>query len=118
MKKLTLTLLIVSLNAIADEHYSHHNHYNNHRGYGNGYQEDHRRDGDDWILPAILGGAILGSAVYGYSRPPTPPPAYYYPPAPVYQQVPPVYPAIPYGYHQQSVFDPNCNCYKYALVPN
>ena len=117
MKKLIFILLVVSLNVLADGHHGHHRGYEN--GYG-GYRGGHHGDGDGWILPAIVGGAILGGAMYNYSTPPSPPPppTYYYPPAPVYQQAPPIYPAIPYGYHQQAVLDPNCNCYKYALIPN
>lgn len=113
MKKLALFLLMLSISstAIADEH--HHGHHGHHGGYDGG----HRGGNNDWILPAIIGTAIVGGAMYEYGRP-TPPPTYYYPPAPVYQQAPPIYPAVPYGYHQQSVFDPSCNCYKYALVPN
>ena len=113
MKKLALILLMLSISstAIADEH--HHGHHGHHGGYDGG----HRGGNNDWILPAIIGTAIVGGAMYEYGRP-TPPPTYYYPPAPVYQQAPPIYPAVPYGYHQQSVFDPSCNCYKYALVPN
>ncbi len=113
MKKLALILLMLSISstAIADEH--HHGHHGHHGGYDGG----HRGGNNDWILPAIIGTAIVGGAMYEYGRP-TPPPTYYYPPAPVYQQAPPIYPAVPYEYHQQSVFDPSCNCYKYALVPN
>ncbi len=117
MKKTALILLVFSFNIVAEEGYERHE--NHRRSYEGGYRGERHGDGDDWILPAIVGGVILGGAAYGYSRPPAPPPpTYYYPPTPVYQQAPPIYPAVPYGYHQQSVFDPNCNCYKYALVPN
>ena len=112
MKKLTLILLIMSSVAIADEHHhSRHNDAHQHQHYKQPYYSD----SDDWMLPAIIGSVIGGAVVYGYSRPPAP---VYYPQVPVYQQQPPIYQPVPYGYHQQSVIDPNCNCYKYALIPN
>ena len=118
MKKLTLILLIMSSVAIADEHHhSRHNdaHQHQHQHQHQHYKQPYYSDSDDWMLPAIIGSVIGGAVVYGYSRPPAP---VYYPQVPVYQQQPPIYQPVPYGYHQQSVFDPNCNCYKYALIPN
>ena len=72
MRKLAFILLIVSVKTLAEEGHGHHEGYN--RGYENGYGRERHDDRDGWILPAIVGSAIIGGAVYGYSRPPSPPP--------------------------------------------
>jgi len=69
---------------------------------------------NDWVAPAIIGG-VVG---YSIARP-------YYA-QPVYVQ--PVYvqpqPQVVYvqpnqsNYHQESILDANCNCYRTVLVPN
>lgn len=59
-------------------------------------QRSEARGGGWWILPAFVGGMILGSAVtapYEYAYPP-PRPVYAYPPARVY-----VYPPREYGHY-------------------
>jgi hypothetical protein len=82
--------------------YNHgHNHGYNHnynRGYNNG-----------WIAPALIGGAVVGAMVYGATRS-----------APVYVSPAPVYvnPQIPYGFHYETIFDGNCNCYRQVLIQN
>jgi hypothetical protein len=58
----------------------------------------------DWIVPAIIGGAV----VYGITQ------SRVAPPPPVVVQVP----QAPVGYHYESILDANCNCYKTVLVPN
>lgn len=86
-------------------------------GYNHGYYRGHnynRGYNNNWIAPAIIGGAIVGGLVYGATRPApiyVQPPVYYSPP--VY-----VNPEIPYGYRQETIFDNNCNCYRQVLVPN
>ena len=68
-----------------------------------------------WVAPALIGG-VVG---YELARPYyAPPPAVVYVQPPVYIQQPNPYPQAPIGYHYQQIIDPNCNCYKYALVPN
>jgi hypothetical protein len=70
-----------------------------------------------WVAPAIIGGVVGYSIARPYYYQP-----YYYPPQPVVIQQPPVYiqqpnPA-PSNYHQETIFDANCNCYRTVLVPN
>ena len=56
----------------------------------------------DWIMPALVGGAV----VYAATRPP------------VVQQPPVVQLQAPYGYHYENILDANCSCYRTVLVPN
>lgn len=95
MKRLTIGLLLslcVVGSAIAQHrHFGHRHHHGN---YWN------------WVVPAVIGGAI----VYGISQQTPPPP----PPVVVQPQMPPP----PYGYHYITALDPYCNCYKTVLVPN
>lgn len=60
-----------------------------------------------WVVPAIIGGAV----VYGATRAATPPPPVYYP-------IPTGMPTPPYGYHYEQLNDANCNCIRWVLVPN
>ena len=63
----------------------HHHHNNNNNNLG-------------WVLPAIVGGAI----VYEITRP-----------RPVYvEAVPPP----PYGYRYERIYDQSCYCYRLILV--
>lgn len=75
-------------------------------------------------------GVVIGAATYAYATHYGPrnvygPPVYYtnypyYYPQPVVVQQP-VYVQQPYpssGYHQESILDANCNCYRTVLVPN
>jgi hypothetical protein len=61
-----------------------------------------------WVVPAVVGGAI----VYGVTRPQTVYVQPVYPPPTV-----PVYPA-PADMHWEAILDANCNCYRTVLVPN
>lgn len=97
MKKLVaIALLVVAGSAGAHgysrppvyHHRPHHNHWN-------------------WVVPAIVGGAV----VYAATRP-----AYTPPPQVIY--VPAGYPPAPYGYRYEQVLDANCNCYRWVLVQN
>ena len=74
-----------------------------HRHFGYGHH--HHGNYWNWVLPAVIGGAV----VYGITQPPPPPQ-----PVVVQPQLPPP----PLGYHYISALDPACNCYKYVLVPN
>jgi hypothetical protein len=76
--------------------YNHGYNHNYNRGYNNG-----------WIAPALIGGALVGTIIYGATRPDP----VYVAPAPVY-----VNPQIPYGFHYETIFDGNCNCYRQVLV--
>jgi hypothetical protein len=99
MKKILFILLIVlSFTAHAERWHHGGGHYYWHPGYG-------------WIVPAVVGGAI----VYEATRPPVviQQPVYIQQPAPAQ----PAYPQ-PAGYHWEAILDANCNCYKTVLVPN
>jgi hypothetical protein len=95
MKKIILALFLVfSAQAQAQWHHGG-GHYYWRPGYG-------------WVVPAVVGGAI----VYEATRPsvvvvqPTMPP----PTIPMY--------APPAGMHWEAILDANCNCYRTVLVPN
>jgi hypothetical protein len=102
MKKFILVLSLLCLTNLAHADRWRHGggHYYWHPGYG-------------WVVPAVVGGAI----VYSVTRPPVviqQQPIYIqqtYPPAP------PVYTA-PADYHWEAILDANCNCYRTVLVPN
>jgi hypothetical protein len=98
MRKLILALALIGMVSTASAH---------------GYY----RHGGGWIGPALIGG-VIG---YELSRPRYyEPPVVYVQPSPtvVYTQPQPTQYAPPPGYHYQQILDPNCNCYKIALVPN
>jgi hypothetical protein len=95
MKKIILALLLL-VSATAHAQWRH--------GGGHYYW----RPGYGWVVPAVVGGAI----VYGATRPNVvvvqpvmPPPTQ------------PVYPA-PANMHWEAILDSNCNCYRTVLVPN
>ncbi len=96
MKRLIASVLLLSSACAQADGYHHHQYH--HHGHHDG----------SWIAPAIIGSAVVGSLAYGLSRPPEPA---YQPPAYQYQQ-------FPYGYHQETLYDQFCNCYKIVLVPN
>ena len=66
----------------------------------------------DWVVPAIIGGAV----VYGATHRPLPPPPVLVqtPQPPTVVQVP----VAPTGYHYETLLDAACNCYRTVLVPN
>lgn len=92
-------LIAIILSAVAfaanaqHRHYGHPGHHHGHSGWG-------------WVVPAIVGGAV----VYGMTRPAAPPPQ----PAVVY--VPQGYPPPPVGFHYEQLLDAHCNCYRWVLV--
>lgn len=104
MKRLLIALCLIaaSSSAVADRGY---NRYNYNRGYNN-----------NWVVPAIIGGAVVGGLVYGLTAPApvyVPPPVQYYPPPnpyapPVYVVPPPVY-SVP---APTLVWDGYCQCYR------
>jgi hypothetical protein len=55
--KLVVAALLLALPFMANA-----DRYGHHRGHG------HHRGGNQWIAPAIIGGAIVGSAIYGITR--------------------------------------------------
>ena len=66
----------------------------------------------EWVVPAIIGGAV----VYGATHRPLPPP-----PVVVQTPQPPTVvqvPIAPAGFHYETLLDAACNCYKTVLVPN
>lgn len=74
--------------------YNHHHHYHGNRA--------------DWVLPAIIGGAV----VYAATRPAAPPP----PTQPVVVYVPQGYPMPPAGFRYEQILDAGCNCHRWVLV--
>lgn len=98
MKKIitavVLGLLALSANADPGWNRGHHGHGYYRPGYNY-----------NWAAPLVTG-LVIGGAI-GYAT------------APQFVVPPQPYPTpAPIGYHYQNVFDPSCNCYKTALVPN
>lgn len=78
-----------------------------------GYRGGYYYNNNNWVAPAVAGVVIGGLAARAYYTPPV------YVQQPVYGQ-PPVYVQQPYpaNYHQETILDSNCNCYRNVLVPN
>ena len=125
MKKLILTLLVVTSFLSAAPSYAwnrggngYHGGYNGYRGgYNNNYRGGYN---NNWIAPAI-GGLIVGGVIGAALTTPYYTPAPVYAPAPVYVQPDPVYapaPSPPAGYHHEQILDNSCSCYVTILVPN
>ena len=91
MKRLLVILGLCLITAAHAQHrpYPHHHHHPGGLGWG-------------WVVPAIVGGAV----VYSVTRP--------NPPTVVY--VPQSYPPPPVGYRYEQILDANCNCYRWVLV--
>jgi hypothetical protein len=90
MRKLAVAIAIVGAlaasTAPADAQY--HNRY-----HGGGGHHHHRGGGGGWVAP-LVGGLILGGAIYGLSQPGYAAPPAYYAPQPQYRtecQLVPVY---------------------------
>jgi hypothetical protein len=101
MKKILFVLLItISTLAHADRWRHGGGHYYYHPGYG-------------WVVPAVIGGAI----VYEATRPPV---IIQQQPVYIQQTYPPALPAYPApaDMHWEAILDANCNCYRTVLVPN
>lgn len=97
MKKLLITLcLTMACIGTANAQWHH--------GGGHYYW----RPGYGWVVPAVIGGAI----VYEATRPNV------VVVQPVYPPPPPVAAPAPMGYHYEAIVDASCNCYKTVLVPN
>ena len=95
MKKLFLAAVLAATSTAWAGPWHHHGYP--HRVYYPDY---------GWVVPAVIGGAI----VYGATRPNPPPP----PPTVIY--VPQGYPPAPVGYHYEQLLDANCNCYRWVLI--
>lgn len=95
MKKLLfiLALCVTTLAQAQHRPYPHHRHHPGGLGWG-------------WVVPAIVGGAV----VYGVTRPAAPPPQ----PTVIY--LPPGYPPPPAGFHYEQILDANCSCYRWVLI--
>lgn len=68
-----------------------------------------------WLVPAIVGGALVYSAINAQPRAPViaqQAPQQFYPIEPDQQQMPPL------GYHWEQIVDASCNCYRVVLVRN
>jgi len=106
MKKLALTLALLSTFASAEACC--------YRGY---YHHGYYGGGIGWVAPAVVGG-VIG---YELSQPRTviveQPPTYVIPPATVYVNPPGTLPP-PAGYHYGQMIDPRTNQYTIVLVPN
>lgn len=105
MKKLLLTLALISVFQTASAQWHHHGGY-----YRGGYG-----CGGCWVAPAIIGG-VIG---YELSRPNTvvvEQPVVVQQPSVVYTQ--PTLQVPPAGYHWQEMIDPQTNTKKIVLVPN
>ena len=71
------------------------------------------RPGFGWVVPAVIGGAI----VYEATRP-VQPNVVVVQPSPVYPAPQVVPPQAPPGFHWEAILDASCNCYKTVAVQN
>ena len=94
MRHLILALALITIAAPAAAH-----------GPGHHHAHHYHRSSADWLVPALVGGAV----VYAITRPTV-----------VVQEQPRVVqvPPAPPGYHYETVLDANCNCYRTVLVNN
>jgi hypothetical protein len=67
-----------------------------------------------WVVPTILGGALVYEAVQNSAPPPVvmAPAPQYYPVQPSQPQMPPA------GYHWAQIVDASCNCQRVVLMQN
>jgi len=100
MRKLAVAIAIVGALAVstapADAQYHHRGHHGGGH-HGGGHHRGHG-GGGGWIAP-LIGGLVLGGAIYGLSQPGYAAPPAYYAPQPQYRtecQLVPVYDR--YGY--------------------
>ena len=99
MKKILVgTMLAITAITASAQHHGYRHHHHHHHGYYGGNW--------NWVLPAVIGGAII----YGATRPVQPAP----PPVIIQQPLPPA----PYGYRYEQILDASCNCYRVVLVQN
>lgn len=87
MRKLAVAITIVGALAASTVPADAQYHNRNHGGHG------HHRGGGGWVAP-LLGGLVLGGAIYGLSQPSYAAPPTYYAPPPAYRtecQIVPVY---------------------------
>lgn len=95
MKRLIFTVLMfVTANSWAQHGWHRYHHYHHHYS-----------SRADWIVPAIIGGAV----VYATTRPAAPP-------APTVIYVPQGYPLPPAGFRYEQILDAGCNCHRWVLV--
>ena len=98
MKKLILILSLMCASVAHAQHWHHGYHGGHGGGYGGGW---------NWVLPAVIGGAV----VYGVTRPPERPV--------VIEQQTIVAPyAPPAGFHWEQIVDASCNCKRLVLIQN
>ena len=112
MKKIIVALLLAgsSITAMADGHFGGY-----HGGYHGGYQSHYHGGGfNNFIGPAIIGGVI------GYAIAQPRETVIYQQPQVIYQQPQVIYqqPGVPVGYHEETLFDGYCRCYRTVLVRN
>jgi hypothetical protein len=75
---------------------------------------------DDWVLP-LIGGVALGSIIGNVNSNPRPYYIQQYAPqyiAPASVYYSPSYGGAPYGYHYETLYDPNLGAYRTVLIRN
>ncbi len=114
MKKMILLLLLttaVLTNAFADRDRVERREESERRPH-----PDARWNNDaGWLLPAIIGGALVYGAVNSQPRPAVisqQPQQQFYPVEPNRPQQAPI------GFHWEQILDANCNCYRVVMVRN
>jgi hypothetical protein len=84
-----------------------------HEGWHHGGGHYVWRPGFGWVVPAVIGGAI----VYEATRP-VQPNVVVVQPQPVAPAPAPAVTTPPAGFHWEAILDASCNCYKTVAVPN
>jgi hypothetical protein len=77
---------------------------------------DRHYNSHQWVVPAIVAGAIVYGATRYYSPPPPP---VQYVERPIYYEIPSSAIVEVNGalYNRKSLYDPSCRCYKSVLIP-
>ena len=122
MKKI-LALILIAFSISASAHGYYRGGYYGYRGpvYVNNYGYN-----NNWVAPALAGAVVGAALARPYYAPPVtyvqqpvyvqPQPTYYYQQPAPYNETPANSP--PFGYHWQYLLDGNCNCYRWAILPN
>ena len=113
MKKLIVALCLIGTTISSPVLAWNHGYY----GYRAPVYVNNYGHSNSWVAPALAGAVVGGMVARSYYAPPAT-----YVQQPVYVQPQPnvvyVQQPGPLNYHQETILDANCNCYRAVWVPN